>query len=213
MTGATALRRRWSFLAGIFVCASAAGCHTMSNSAKGTLLGSGAGAIAGAVIGHQTGHRDAGALLGTLGGGLTGALVGNEMDVREERDAAVEYSRHLEQAIVSESKGLTNYDLARLTASGASDEVVIAAVRSHGGNFDLSPGGIIQLKALGVSDRVILAVQQFAAAPPMLTTVPAATPAKVASRPPDAPAIDSRRPWWRRVESHDAPRSIDHPAR
>ena len=58
-----------------------------------------------------------------------GTGIGREIDVREERDAAIQYSEHLEQAIVADSKGLTNYDLARLTASGASDDVVIAAVR------------------------------------------------------------------------------------
>lgn len=171
----------------------------MSNSAQGTLLGGGLGALAGGIVGHQLGYRNAGAVIGAAAGGLTGAGVGREMDVREERDAAIQYSEHLEQAIVSEGKGLTNYDLARLTASGASDDVIITAVRSHGGNFDLSPDGLIQLKALGVSDRVILAVQQYAAAPPALTTVPPAAPAKVASHTPGR----SRRPWWRRVEGHD----------
>jgi hypothetical protein len=177
----------------------------MSNSAKGTLLGGGAGGVAGAIIGNQIGHRDAGAVLGALAGGATGALVGNEMDVRQERDAAVRYSQHLEQAIVSDSMSLSNYDLARLTASGASDDVIIAAVRSQGGRFDLTPDGIIQLKAFGVSDRVILAVQQDAANPPPLTTVPPAVshPAPIYSGTASTPAR-KRRPWWRAV-SKDGP--------
>lgn len=186
-------------LAALLACLSGVGCHTMSNAAQGTLVGGGLGALAGGIVGHQLGHRNAGALIGAAAGGLAGAGVGNEVDVREERDAAIQYSSHLEQAIVSESKGLTNYDLARLTASGASDDVVIAAVRSHGGNFDLSPDGLIQLKALGVSDRVILAVQQNAAAPPQLTNVPPAAPPRVSQ----ASTVRPRRPWWRRVETHD----------
>lgn len=185
-------------LASLLACLAGAGCQTMSNSAQGTLLGGGLGALAGGIVGHQLGYRNAGAVLGAAAGGLTGAGIGNEIDVREERDAAVRYSQHLEQAILAESKGLTNYDLARLTASGASDEVIITAVRSHGGNFDLSPDGLIQLKALGVSDRVILAVQQSAAAPPPLTTVPPAVPQPASYSP-----SRSHRPWWRRVEGHD----------
>ena len=170
----------------------------MSHSANGTLFGGGLGAVAGGIVGHQLGQRDVGALLGAAAGGLSGAVVGNELDIREERDAAVRYAGHLEQALVSESKQLTNYDLARLTASGASDEIIIAAVRSHGGSFDLSPDGIIQLKALGVSDGVILGVQQYAAAPPELTTVPAAN--RIAEVPRWGPLQPNRRrPWWRRV--------------
>lgn len=183
----------------------------MSRAAQGTLLGGGAGALTGAIVGHQLGHRDAGAVLGGLAGGATGALVGNEMDVREERDASVAYARHLEQAIVADQKGMTNYDLARLTASGASDDVILATVRGQGGNFDLTADGIVQLKALGVSDRVILGVQQYAASPPALTTV---TPAS-ASLPttPVAPEVVSGkyRPWWRRVKSAPTMRSA-HPA-
>lgn len=176
----------------------------MSNTAQGGLVGGGLGALAGGIIGHQLGYRNAGALIGAAAGGLTGAGVGKEMDIHEERDAAIRYSEHLEQAIVSESKGLTNYDLARLTASGASDDVIITAVRSHGGNFDLTPDGLIQLKALGVSDRVILAVQQSSAAPPQLMTVPPAAPARVSHSSTARP----RRPWWRRVETHDG-RPVD----
>ena len=183
----------------------------MSRTAQGTLLGGGAGALTGAIVGHQLGHRDAGALLGGLAGGATGALVGNEMDVREERDASVAYARHLEQAIVADQKGMTNYDLARLTASGASDEVILATVRSQGGNFDLSADGIVQLKALGVSDRVILGVQQYAANPPTLTTVAPASASLPAT--PVAPEVVSGkyRPWWRRVKSASPMRSA-HPA-
>jgi len=193
------------------MCIAASGCHTMSRTAQGTLLGGGAGALTGAIIGHQIGHRDAGAVLGGLAGGATGALVGNEMDVREERDASVAYARHLEQAIVADQKGMTNYDLARLTASGASDDVILATVRSQGGNFDLSADGIVQLKALGVSDRVILGVQQHAANPPTLTTV---APASATLRStPVAPEVVSgqHRPWWRRVKSASTKPS-SHPA-
>ena len=195
----TAARRAFLLVTGIAFCAAGAGCHTMSNAAQGTVVGGGLGALTGAIVGHQLGHRDAGALLGAAAGGLSGAVVGREMDVREERDASVRYAQHLEQAIVADSKRLTNYDLARLTASGASDDVIIAAVRSHGGNFDLTPDGLIQLKALGVSDRVILAVQQYASAPPALTAVPGQgeTPRWGPTSKP------KRRPWWRRVETHD----------
>jgi uncharacterized protein YcfJ len=192
-------------------CIAASGCHTMSRTAQGTALGGGVGAITGAIVGHQLGHRGTGAVLGGLAGGATGALVGNEMDVREERDASVAYARHLEQAIVAEQKGMTNYDLARLTASGASDDVILATVRSQGGNFDLTADGIVQLKALGVSDYVILGVQQYAASPPALTTVaPASASLPTTTAAPEV-VSGKHRPWWRRVKTAPSMRSA-HPA-
>ncbi|MBA3313038.1 MAG: glycine zipper 2TM domain-containing protein [Planctomycetaceae bacterium] len=187
------------------------GCHTMSRTAQGTVLGSGAGAVTGAIVGHQLGHRNAGALLGGLAGGATGAVVGNEMDVREERDASVQYARHLEQAILADDKALSNYDLARLTASGASDDVIIATVRSQGGKFDLTADGIVQLKALGVSDRVILGIQQSATSPPaMVTVAPAYAPLPSSAVAPEA-VSGKHRPWWRRVKSAPTMKSA-HPA-
>jgi uncharacterized protein YcfJ len=195
-----ALTRFASCPVALAVCVAASGCHAMSRTAQGTMLGGGAGAVTGAIVGHQLGHRDAGALLGGLAGGATGALVGNEMDVREERDASVAYAQHLEQSILADEKGMTNYDLARLTASGASDDVIIATARSQGGKFDLSADGIVQLKALGVSDAVILGLQQSAANPPALTTIAPAGSTRTAT--PIAPEVVSgkHRPWWRRVK-------------
>lgn len=80
----------------------------------------------------------------------------------------------MEERRIAESQALTNYDLAKLSASGASDDVIILAIRDRGGRFDVSPDGIVQLKAIRVSDRVIAAAQQ------------APRPAPVMSAPSDA---------------------------
>ncbi|MDB5385398.1 MAG: hypothetical protein JWM11_1044, partial [Planctomycetaceae bacterium] len=41
-----------------------------------------------------------------------------------------------------------------------SDQVILNAVQTRGGQFDLSPSAIIELKRHGVSDGVIMSIQQ-----------------------------------------------------
>jgi outer membrane protein OmpA-like peptidoglycan-associated protein len=58
------------------------GCASMSNTAKGAVIGAGAGGAAGAVIGNQTGSTVRGAIIGAVVGGAAGALIGHSMDKR-----------------------------------------------------------------------------------------------------------------------------------
>ena len=157
------------------LCAAvAAGCQEMNNTTAGALLGTGAGAAAGAIIGHQSGHRDKGALIGAATGALAGGLIGNAKDAREERDAAIAQAQAAEDAREADLRAMTDYDLIKMSQSGISDAVIISAVENRGGRFDLSPDGIINLKANGVSDRVVLAIQRQGT-PDATTRVPAAT--------------------------------------
>lgn len=55
------------------------GCNA-SNTAKGTAIGAGSGAVIGGVIGKQTGNTAVGAIIGAGVGGATGALIGQRMD-------------------------------------------------------------------------------------------------------------------------------------
>ena len=70
------------------------GCSTMSNLAKGSLIGSGAGAavgaIAGALIGQDGKGAAIGAAIGTAVGGGAGALIGNKMDKKAAELAEIE---------------------------------------------------------------------------------------------------------------------------
>jgi len=60
------------------------GQSQLSNTAGGTLLGAGGGAIAGAIVGTAVGGDPRiGALIGAGVGGLTGAAIGNYMDQQE----------------------------------------------------------------------------------------------------------------------------------
>ncbi len=46
-----------------------------------------------------------------------------------------------------------------MLADGQSEEVMLSTVEKSLSNYDLSPGGLAVLNAAGVSDRVIIAVQ------------------------------------------------------
>jgi len=121
------------------------------NAAVGTALGGAAGAL----IGHQSDHAAEGALIGAATGGLTGGLIGDAQDARAERDAAIAQVSHAQHF-----PGLVNRDLINMAQSGLGDEVIINAIQQRGGQFDLSPAGLIALKSNGVSDVVIAAVQR-----------------------------------------------------
>lgn len=55
------------------------GCKA-SNTAKGTAIGVGTGAVIGGIIGRQSDHTAAGAIIGATVGGAAGALIGRNMD-------------------------------------------------------------------------------------------------------------------------------------
>lgn len=143
------------------------GCATGSHAERGALLGTTLGAIGGGIIGHQTGHTGDGALLGALAGGVTGAVVG---DAKDDRDAAL---AHAAAADAQAQQAVTNADLIMMTQQGISDQVIVQTVRTRGGRLDLSPASIIDLKNNGVSDTVILGIQQAAQPAGPSTVVPA----------------------------------------
>jgi len=70
-------------LAGVLTLAAlvplAVGC-AMNKTAKGAIIGAGAGGAAGAVIGHATGSTVRGAIIGAAVGGAAGAIIGHQMD-------------------------------------------------------------------------------------------------------------------------------------
>ena len=78
------------FLCGTMILS---GCG-MSNTGKGSLIGSGAGAAIGAGLGYLIGKDGKGAAIGaaigTAVGGGTGAIIGNKMDKKAEELAALE---------------------------------------------------------------------------------------------------------------------------
>lgn len=98
------------FLAGAILVMGLGSCSSMSNTAKGTLIGSGAGAAVGAGVGALIGKNAKGTIIGaavgTAVGATTGAIIGKQMD----KKAAALKAALAEQAAVEtceDSKGLT----------------------------------------------------------------------------------------------------------
>lgn len=144
------------------------GCHQMTHTEAGALTGAGIGTAAGAVVGHQNDHLAEGALVGAAAGALTGGAIGNAHD---ERDRAIAQASYHSSSTTTAREPLTNGDLVRMAQSGLNDQVIINAIHDLGGRFDLSAEGLIALRAGGVSDTVIAAIQQ-AARPPSTVVLP-----------------------------------------
>lgn len=72
---------------GIVACtlmvALTSGC-SWSNTARGAVIGAGAGGAAGAAVGHATGSTVRGAIIGAAVGGTAGAVIGRQMDRQAE---------------------------------------------------------------------------------------------------------------------------------
>lgn len=132
------------------------GCSSMNHTEAGMANGAGIGAVTGAIIGNHSGEAGAGALIGAAAGGLAGGLIGNAEDAREERDAAIAQANHQRMA----SAAIRNSDVIQMAHNGVSDSVIMGAIRSRGGAFDLSPQTIIMLKQQGISDPLIEYMQQ-----------------------------------------------------
>lgn len=145
------------------------GCRTANHAEAGGLVGAGFGGVVGSMIGARSGQAGTGALLGAMTGAVVGGLAGDAEDAREERDAAVaqaQYERH-----VAAQNSVSNLDLITMAQAGLSDQVIVNAVQTRGGRFDLSPSAIIDLKNRGVSDHVILSIQQYNSRAHVATTV------------------------------------------
>lgn len=153
------------------------GCQTTSRAETGALAGAGLGGTMGALIGSQNGRAGSGAVLGAMAGAVVGGLAGEAEDARDERDAAIAQAQY--ERDVAARQSVTNYDLITMAQAGVTDAVIVNSVKTRGGQFDLSPSAIIELKSRGVSDNVILQIQQSSeqglARPAMVSSRPVTT--------------------------------------
>lgn len=136
---------------------SLAGCAGLTHAERGALVGTMVGALGGAVLGHQSGNTGLGAVLGAGTGMIAGTLIGDAEDARAERDAALAHAAELQTA----PPPLTNADLIYMAQNGLGDDVILNAVRSRGGRFQLDPAALVELKRHGVSDAVLAQIQQM----------------------------------------------------
>src|SRR5882757_8904304 len=135
-----------------------------NDTASGTFLGGAMGAITGAIIGGKH-HAGQDALIGAGVGAVTGNILGREKDASDDRRAAAGQAAVNQLNAQAAATAVSNYDILQMTHAGISDDVIISTMHQRGARVDLSPQALIALKQQGVSDRVVVAAQQMAAAP------------------------------------------------
>src|SRR5262249_31127072 len=131
-----------------------AGCQT-ANQTNGAVGGGLIGGILGTGVGIAARNPAAGALIGAGTGALVGSAVGANKDAQEAKAAqaaAQEYARTHPQ--------LSLTDIVQLANTGTSEAVIIQQIASSGSYYNLTAPDIQYLQGAGVSQRVILAMQQ-----------------------------------------------------
>jgi hypothetical protein len=150
----------------------------MNNTETGALAGGGLGALVGALAGGPR-HSGVGALIGAGAGAAAGALAGNAVDKSEQKAAA-------RQAAL---RYLSLEDVVRLTASAASDDIIIGQIRTSGSVYILNADQVIWLQNNGVREPVIREMQATATRPRQIYTAVPVQPVFVAEPPPPAVGV------------------------
>jgi hypothetical protein len=153
------------------------GCQSMNNTESGLTAGGALGAIIGALAAGPR-HALAGAVIGGAGGAAAGGLIGASKDnaIQQASAARAEALRH---------PALSLEDIARLSQSGISDEVIIGQIYNSGSVYYLQAEHILWLQNNGVREPVIRAMQSTVNRLPVV----AAGPAYVVEPAPPPPPI------------------------
>lgn len=159
----------------------APGCSGISNTGAGALGGGAIGAGLGTIVGGLSGHPGAGAAIGAASGALVGGAIGNAEDQRERREANAAAAWHNRNRV-------SLADVVQMSHQHVGDAIIIQQIDTTYSNFDLRPEEITYLKQQGVSDRVILAMQQRRSpGPGQVRAVPAYGPGYVVYEPAPPP--------------------------
>ncbi len=172
--------KKWLPFAGLALLACfSSGCESMSNTAKGGLVGGGLGAGLGAAAGGGKG-----ALLGGIIGTGIGGLVGNDVDHQEKKQK--EYELAAAQSAASGPRlGMT--EVIQLTQQGLPENVIINQIRNTGSTFQLSVEDLRTLQANHVSPNVVGEMQNR---PPVARVIRQPRPVVVyESYPPPPPVM------------------------
>ncbi|MSR55589.1 MAG: hypothetical protein EXS09_20245 [Gemmataceae bacterium] len=150
-------------LAGIMFLASVpflSGCATTSNTAKGAGIGGVLGAGTGAILAQATGgSAGTGAVVGGLAGAILGGAIGNEEDRLEK--AALESRVQLAEAQQANAAAtqMNIEEVIAMTNAKHSDHVIINQIRTTNSAYVLTSQDLTRLSTSGVSDQVIIEMQ------------------------------------------------------
>jgi len=145
--------------------ASSTGCQSPSHADQGALCGGLLGAGTGAIVGHALGNTGAGAAIGAGVGALSGAAIGNGQDQIEARNRAL-IAQQLGRQVPPNA--VTINDVIAMTKANVNEDLVINHIRAHGMAAPLQTNDLINLPQMGVSPRVIAAMQAAPPPPPVV---------------------------------------------
>ena len=139
------------------------GCST--HAGTGALAGGGIGAGLGALVGSATGNPKAGAAIGGVLGAGVGTAVGADADQEKSNranDLAIAQANAAEANAPMSRGPLTVEDVIRMSKTDpasntrVSDDVIINYIRTSNSVYNLQPQDLQYLSANGVSERVII---------------------------------------------------------
>jgi Rickettsia 17 kDa surface antigen. len=146
--------RRFAFVFGLLAACLSSGCESMSNTAKGGLIGGGLGAGFGAAAGGGKG-----ALIGGLAGTAIGGLVGNDIDQQEKRHQETRLAVAEARAAAQVGPPMGMSDVIQMAQQGTHEDIIINQIRATQSVFLLSNEDIRTLQANRVPTRVIIEMQ------------------------------------------------------
>src|SRR5262249_13984571 len=154
--GSGGIMRRSIWLSAL-ILVNVCGCGTMNNVTSGAVgggaLGAGSGGLAGAAVGRPL----QGAAIGAGVGGLTGAAIGNTEDRAEKRQAQAQAQAQAAYAAAHPPVAIN--DVVQMTQQHLSEQLIISQIRTTNSYFSLTAADITYLREQGVSESVILEMQ------------------------------------------------------
>ncbi|MBX7102962.1 MAG: hypothetical protein K1X57_02700 [Gemmataceae bacterium] len=150
---------RWIIL--LAIGSGITGCSSLTPTENGVLGGGALGGVTGALIGKSLGNTGAGAAIGAGVGAVAGGVTGNAVEQAENK--AVARATFQQQQQAARQLGLT--DVVQMAQGKVSDPVIIGQIRTTGSRYNLSTTDIQWLKDNGVSDAVVMEMQQTASRP------------------------------------------------
>jgi hypothetical protein len=120
-----------------------------SNAGTGALIGAGAGMGAGALISPTP----AGVLIGGAVGAAGGAAIGAAIDASDRKQIEQQSPQTMNR--IDRGEQLSINDIKKMSQAGITDDKIIGTIHSTGSVYHLTTSDIQDLKAAGVSQRVI----------------------------------------------------------
>lgn len=133
------------------------GCYSPYHTDRGALTGGLLGTGVGAIVGNQSGNAAEGALVGAAVGSLTGGVIGNSLDQVEANNRAM-IAAHMGREIPPGAVQIS--EVISMSNANVGEQQIVTHIRANGMVAPVTSSDLITLKQAGVSDAVVLAMQE-----------------------------------------------------